>query len=101
MGQELNNRLQEYELRTFMVNLVKDLKTEILDEVKVLLKDGQMPNIKKWIKSVEVKKLLGISHGKLQTMRNSKTISFTRIGGTIYYNLDDIQKMLENTDRKK
>lgn len=101
MGQELENRLQEYELRTFMVNLVKDLKKEILDEVKVLLKDGQMPNIKKWIKSVEVKKLLDISHGKLQTMRNSRTISFTRIGGTIYYNLDDIQKMLENTDSKK
>ena len=100
MGKEWENRLSDYELRSFLLNMMTELKREIVDEVKHLMKQGQAPDLKKWVKSVDVKKLLNVSHGKLQAMRNSKMIAFTRIGGTIYYNVDDIQRMLENSTKK-
>ncbi len=98
MGKEWEDRLKDNEIRNFMISLMNDLKSEIITELKLVMTKGQMPNIKKWIKSSEVKKLLNVSHGKLQTMRNAKTISFTRIGGTLYYNVDDIEKMLEQNN---
>ncbi len=101
MGKEWEERLNDNELRNFMLNMMNELKREIIDEVKGLLKQGQIPNLKKWIKSVEVKKLLDVSHGKLQAMRDSKIISFTRIGGTIYYNLDDIERMMAEKNNRK
>lgn len=100
MGREWEKRLNDNELRSFLLSMLNDLKAEIIQELKQVTIQGQIPNLKKWIKSVEVKKMLNVSHGKLQTMRNSKTIAFTRIGGTIYYNIDDIQRMLENDSRK-
>ncbi|WAC41635.1 helix-turn-helix domain-containing protein [Pedobacter sp. SL55] len=101
MEKVTENKLQDYDMKVFMLNLVSDLKKEILTEISSMLKDKQVPDIKKWIKSVDVKKLLNISHGKLQTMRNSKLISYTRIGGTLYYNVDEIQRMLESPNRRR
>ncbi|RRN77387.1 DNA-binding protein, partial [Pseudoxanthomonas sp. SGD-10] len=40
------------------------------------------------------KKILGISHGFLQTLRDSGTLPFTKIGGSIYYDFEDITKMM-------
>ncbi|MBN9293612.1 MAG: helix-turn-helix domain-containing protein [Flavobacteriia bacterium] len=75
--------------------MLYDIKSEIVSEVKQIIREKEKPGVKKWIKSAEVKKLLNVSHGKLQMMRNNKTISFTRIGGTLYYNVEDIERMLE------
>lgn len=72
-----------------------EFKTEITTEIKRCIKENEKPDFKKWIKSTEVKKMLNLSHGTLQMMRKTKTINFSRIGGTIYYNVDDIQRMLE------
>lgn len=100
MGKEWEDRLSDHEIRNFMLNMMNDLKREILGEIKAMLKPAETPNLRKWIKSVDVKKLLNISHGKLQTMRNSRAISFTRVGGTLYYNLEDIHRMLEQNKKK-
>lgn len=45
-----------------------------------------------------VKELLKISTGTLQNLRINGSLSFTRIGGTLYYNYKDIEKMLENKE---
>ena len=50
---------------------------------------------KTWLKSNEVKKMLNISSGTLQTLRLKGTLTFTKVGGIIYYSATDIQKMLE------
>lgn len=63
-------------------NLVS-FRQELLSEITVLLETKGRP-LKKWLKSSEVRKLLEISPGKLQTMRKSKIIAYTRIGGSIY-----------------
>ncbi|MDF2191355.1 helix-turn-helix domain-containing protein [Paraflavitalea sp. CAU 1676] len=52
---------------------------------------------KKWLKTYEVKKMLALSSGTLQTLRNNGTIAFTKIGGTLYYDAADITKLLEGT----
>lgn len=50
---------------------------------------------KKWMKSKEVRALLGISSGTLQTLRKNKTLPFTKIGGVMFYDAEDIGKMIE------
>lgn len=76
-------------------------KVHLLFEFQKLLINhfGRPP--KKWLKSNEVKTLLDISHGTLQNMRDSGKLSFTRIGGVIYYDFEDIQEMLKNNMVKR
>lgn len=50
---------------------------------------------KPWLKSSEVRKLLNISPGTLQNLRINGTLSYNKIGGTIYYKYEEITKMLE------
>ena len=49
---------------------------------------------KQWLKSKEVRKLLNISPGTLQTLRINKTLTYTKVGGILYYNNADIEKLL-------
>ncbi|KDN56683.1 helix-turn-helix domain-containing protein [Flavobacterium seoulense] len=51
--------------------------------------------IPQWLKSSEVRKLLKISPGTLQTLRINGTLQYNRIGGIIYYKYDDISKLLD------
>lgn len=52
---------------------------------------------RRWLKSRDVRKLLGnISAGKLQEMRINGEISFSKIGGMLLYDYDEIVKVLEN-----
>lgn len=79
----------------FSENELNKFKQELLDEIREIINpQGQVK--KKWLRSREVRKLLGnISHGKLQDMRNKGEIPFTRIGGTIFYDPDEIKKIME------
>jgi hypothetical protein len=73
-----------------------DFKLELMFEIKTLLKEQNGQTAKKWLKSREVRKLLGISPGTLQNLRVKKILPFTRIGGIIYHDAADIQAMLES-----
>lgn len=70
-------------------------KAELLEEFKKILKENSGQPVKKWLKSYEVRKILGISPGTLQNLRINGTLPFTKIGGVIYYEYSDIQKMLQ------
>lgn len=72
-----------------------EFKAEILDEIKKLFKELAGQPVKKWLKSYEVRKILNISPGTLQNLRVNKTLPFTKIGGVMYYDFADIQKMLQ------
>ena len=50
---------------------------------------------KKWLKSIEVRKLLQISAGTLQNLRINGTIAYTKVGSLLYYKHEDIIKLLE------
>lgn len=75
---------------------LEQFKTELFAELKKL---GIVASIeqsgKKWLKSVEVRKLLQISAGTLQNLRINGTISYTKVGSLLYYKQEDIIKLLE------
>lgn len=73
---------------------LNEFRVLLLKELKDLLQLNQQQT-KQWLKSTEVRKLLNISPGTLQTLRINKTLSYTKIGGTIYYAYQDIEKVLE------
>jgi len=79
---------------------LREFKVELVHEIEKLLRQNGIQPVKKWLKSKEVRKLLNISPGTLQTMRINGTLTFSKIGGVIYYEYDDIQKMIENNKRK-
>jgi len=53
--------------------------------------------IKKWLKSNEVKEILDCSSGTLQNLRIKGTLNPTKIGGTWYYDSDQVQNLLSKT----
>ena len=89
------NKVKDSNFKAWFINLLDEMKGEIIEEVKQIVKAREKPDLSKWVKSAQVKKMLNLSHGKLQMMRNQKTISFTRIGGTLYYNVEDIERMMD------
>lgn len=73
---------------------LKELKDELLFELGEMLAKHQGAINKKWLKSSDVMKLLKISPGTLQNFRINGTLPFTKIGGIIYYDSQDIQQAL-------
>lgn len=71
---------------------LNEFRKLLLTELKELI---QAKTQKQWLKSNEVRKLLNISPGTLQNMRINGTLSYTKIGGIIYYSSTDIDKVLE------
>ncbi|MFN3753702.1 helix-turn-helix domain-containing protein [Flavobacterium sp.] len=72
---------------------LNEFRILLLAELKELLKTNPQQT-KQWLKSKEVRKLLNISPGTLQTLRINKTLSYTKIGGILYYDNTDINKLL-------
>lgn len=70
-----------------------EFKNNLISELKEIL--NRNPEPKQWLKSGEVRKLLKISPGTLQNLRINGTLNYTKIGSIIYYNYDDILKILE------
>ena len=48
-----------------------EFKDLLLSEIKSILKDQVTGKSKKWLKAIEVRKVLNISHGKLQRLRDN------------------------------
>ena len=75
-------------------------KKEILQEIRRNTphsrKSTEVP--KEWLKSYEVRKLLGISPGTLQNLRLNETLPYTKIGGLMYYRYEDIRKLMDGVD---
>ncbi|MCB0473748.1 MAG: helix-turn-helix domain-containing protein [Flavobacteriaceae bacterium] len=72
-----------------------EFKMELLDEIKQLLQNHNNQSAKRWLKSQEVRELLGISPGTLQNLRINRTIPYTKIGGVLYYDYNEIIKVFE------
>ena len=74
---------------------LREFKIELLDEIKKILKTAESSGSKKYIKSAEMMKLLKISPGTLQTLRINGTLPYTKIGGIIFYDAEEIYKVME------
>jgi hypothetical protein len=74
---------------------LRDFKMELLDDIKKLLNNQSGQETKKWLKSPEVRELLGISPGTLQNLRINGTLPYTKVGGVLYYDYQEIVKVFE------
>lgn len=81
---------------------LREFKIELLEDIKNLLSSNSAPRIKKYLKSAEIMQLLKISPGTLQTLRINGTLPYTKIGGIIFYDADEISKVMkENSIHNK
>lgn len=79
----------------------KEFESRILKEIEEIKQILPSRSSTKWLRSSDIKELLRISHGKLQTMRNNGEIPFSVIGGTIFYSLEEVNKMLNAKKKRK
>ena len=73
---------------------LNEFRTLLLSDLNALF-NSKPQQQKQWLKSNEVRKLLNISPGTLQNLRVNGTISYTKIGGILYYSSPDLEKLLE------
>jgi hypothetical protein len=80
---------------------LEQFKTELFAELKKLgISPASEQKERKWLKSIEVRKLLQISAGTLQNMRINGSIAYTKVGSLLYYKQDDIIRLLEENTIK-
>jgi predicted DNA-binding transcriptional regulator AlpA len=72
---------------------LEKFRQQLLIDIKNLLGE-KYP--KKWLKTNEVMELLGMSEVTLQTLRNRGQIPFKKLGGTCYYNAEELDEFLTN-----
>ena len=75
---------------------LREFKLELLDDIKKLLTIQSQGKLKKYIKSSELMDLLQISPGTLQTLRVKGTLPYTKVGGIIFYDSEEIVKVMED-----
>ena len=73
---------------------LQHFRTQLLNELKEVLQQSRQTT-KQWLKSSEVRKMLGISHGTLQNLRVTRSLPYTKLGGIMFYKYEDIEKILE------
>lgn len=75
---------------------LRQFKREMLEELKQIIGNKEKGNLdREWLKSAEVRRLLGISPGTLQNLRTGGTLPYRKVGGSMYYRKKDIRKMME------
>lgn len=76
---------------------LRDFKMELLDDIKKILTKQSTGTLKKYLKSSEVMEMLQISPGTLQNLRINGTLPYSKMGGIIYYDSKDIQKVMNDS----
>jgi len=79
---------------------LREFKLELLCELKRMFQEHHGQPAKKWLRSYEIRNLLGISPGTLQNLRVNGNLPFTKIGSVMFYDYEDVRKMLEPTKQK-
>ncbi len=84
---------------SIQVVTIEDLNqfgNDLLREIQHLLIQKQFVVENRWLKSVEVKKILKISSGTLQHLRDTGRLPYTKVGGIIYYDSNQINDLIQN-----
>ena len=85
--------IKKEDLQKFRQQLLEDL-------TRIMSGSIQQQSNKEWLRSAEVRKILGISHGTLQNLRIKNILPHRKIGGLMYYKYQDILKLLEGGEEK-
>lgn len=71
---------------------------ELISQIKGILKESPVQT-KKWLKTDEVKEVLRVSASTLQTLRINGTLTYSKLGGIIYYDYEHIENVLKKNLR--
>ncbi|MEO2061376.1 MULTISPECIES: helix-turn-helix domain-containing protein [Christiangramia] len=74
---------------------LREFKMELLEELRTLLTKQNSGTLKRYLKSSEVMDLLQISPGTLQNLRINGTLPYTKVGGIIYYDVQEIHRVMD------
>ena len=75
---------------------LNEFRSLLLNDLKEIM-HSKPQQAKQWLKSKEVRKLLNISPGTLQNLRINGTLTYTKVGGIMYYDNTDIEKLLNGS----
>lgn len=75
---------------------LQQLRMQLLDDFKSLLSKYQQPvsEVLEGYKTRHVRKILGCSTNKLQSLRVAGKLRSKKVGGTIYYKKEDVNRLL-------
>ena len=71
-------------------------KKELVQELLTALRSQSTSTPKKWLKSHEVRRLLKVSPGTLQTLKSSGILPYTKMGGVQFFDYQDIENILQS-----
>jgi hypothetical protein len=78
----------------------REFKVELFRELKRMLEEHHNQPTKRWLRSYQIRNLLGIAPGTLQNLRVTGKLPFTKIGGVMFYDYEEVRRMLEPTPSK-
>jgi hypothetical protein len=96
--QQINSNFMA--LQVITTDDLKNFKEQILSEIQEIFQKYHGVPYKRWLKSNEVRRLLKISSGTLQTLRLNGTLKYSKVGGILYYDQDYVNQLLLNSFSK-
>jgi len=91
-----NEQMAKHPLQVVTIEELNQFGNDLLREIQHLLMQKQFAVENRWLKSVEVKKILKISSGTLQHLRDTGRLPYTKVGGIIYYDSNQINDLIQN-----
>jgi excisionase family DNA binding protein len=79
------------ELQVLTTDDLEKFRKQLISDIEKLF-NVKYP--KKWLKTNEVMDLLGMSEVTLQTLRNKGKIPFRKLGGTVYFNAEELDEFM-------
>ena len=74
---------------------LRDFKLELLEDIQLLLTTAGAFSQRKYIKSGELMKFLQVSTSTLQTLRINGSLPYTKMGGIIYFDMEDVTRYMD------
>jgi hypothetical protein len=71
-----------------------EFRRELLEELKKMLEEQQVLTPKRWFKTYELKRVLPLCNLKLQALRDSGKLPYSRFGKVLIYDYRDIEKLI-------
>jgi hypothetical protein len=74
------------------------LRMQLMSDIKAILvaqsKGALAPGVEGY-KTKDVRKILGCSINKLVSLRVARKVRWKKIGGTVYYNREDVRRLVD------
>lgn len=81
--------LTKEDMELFRIRLLNDIKNIIQDQMQPFAEKPE------GYKTSDARKILGCCVNKLVSLRITRKLRTKKIGGTLYYNREDIKRLLE------